>query len=298
MGNKNKDDSEWSIAYTLGLISSGILVKAYFPMEFGHEISLKPIFLAFAGICVGYGTRLSNGCTSGHGLCGLSRLSYRSFVAVVTFMTTGFITAFISRNVISSEYLFVHTKNNNFYSLFPNMHIYSFIITSILMKRNIPLIYRKENLTIKNVTNLLVSYVSGFLFGLGLSLGGMIDTSRVLGFLNVMGENGWDYTLTGVLGCGVCLNLFAFTSLQKQSSVPILDDKKVTFASRIKIGLVEGNKEIDMKLIIGSAIFGIGWGLAGICPGPAVVMFGANIASMNIFIPSMLGGIVLHSIMH
>lgn len=64
------------------------------------ELSASPIILIIAGLLVGFGTRLGSGCTSGHGICGISRLSKRSMIATLTFMLTGFVTVFITRHVI------------------------------------------------------------------------------------------------------------------------------------------------------------------------------------------------------
>lgn len=86
----------WFLA---GLVLAGLLLRLLRPQSFSTT-AVGPIASIAAGLLVGYGTRLANGCTSGHGVCGLSRLSMRSLAATVTFMATGAITVFIVRHVV------------------------------------------------------------------------------------------------------------------------------------------------------------------------------------------------------
>jgi uncharacterized membrane protein YedE/YeeE len=89
-------DRAWRVAFLLGLVAAGALAAAVAP----HAIGASPrsyVVLAIAGLLVGYGTQLGNGCTSGHGICGLARGSTRSLVAVVTFMAVAAVTATLAR---------------------------------------------------------------------------------------------------------------------------------------------------------------------------------------------------------
>lgn len=88
-------DRSWRIAFLSGLLGSGVVAAWLAPAAVGPAVR-SPVLVAVAGVLVGIGTRLGRGCTSGHGVCGLSRLSVRSFVAVVTFMVTGGVTAWIA----------------------------------------------------------------------------------------------------------------------------------------------------------------------------------------------------------
>ncbi|BAU62929.1 hypothetical protein STA3757_02800 [Stanieria sp. NIES-3757] len=103
----------------------------------------------------------------------------------------------------------------------------------------------------------LIALLSGLLFGLGLSVSQMIDRDRVLGFLDVQGN--WDPTLLFVLGGAVGVTIIAFRFVLRLPQ-PIFGDKFY----------LPTKKEIDRPLIIGAAIFGIGWGIAGYCPGPGI----------------------------
>jgi uncharacterized protein len=88
-------DRRWRIAFLAGLLFTGAIAAWLAPTSVGASIR-SPVMVIIAGLLVGYGTRWGSGCTSGHGVCGLSRLSTRSMIAVVTFMTTGALTAWIA----------------------------------------------------------------------------------------------------------------------------------------------------------------------------------------------------------
>ena len=87
-------ESAWRIAFLLGLLLSPTLYKMIFVIP-DPVVIHQPLLLTLAGFLVGIGTNLASGCTSGHGICGLARLSWRSIVAVVIFMTTAMITVFL-----------------------------------------------------------------------------------------------------------------------------------------------------------------------------------------------------------
>jgi len=100
MLRRGTSDRAFRIWFLAGLLISGVLVKATFPAAFVTTWSATLPVVLVAGLLVGVGTQLGNGCTSGHGVCGISRRSVRSLVATVTFMLTGFATVFILRHLI------------------------------------------------------------------------------------------------------------------------------------------------------------------------------------------------------
>lgn len=93
-------DRSWKFAFLAGLVLAGSVAAAVSPSAFAFEIERSLPALAAAGLLVGYGTRLGGGCTSGHGVCGNSRLSLRSMVATMTFIGTGALTVFLINHVI------------------------------------------------------------------------------------------------------------------------------------------------------------------------------------------------------
>ncbi len=94
-------EASWRLAFIIGLLAGGVLLYMFRPQSFegASAQSMSPLLVALAGLLVGIGTTLGNGCTSGHGVCGVSRLSKRSIVATCVFMATGMIVTFIVRRL-------------------------------------------------------------------------------------------------------------------------------------------------------------------------------------------------------
>lgn len=90
-------DRIWRLAFVLGVVAGGGIVLAVAPQQFGPPPSSNPAVLVAAGLLVGIGTRMGRGCTSGHGVCGISRLSGRSIVATLTFTVSGMVTVAVAR---------------------------------------------------------------------------------------------------------------------------------------------------------------------------------------------------------
>jgi uncharacterized membrane protein YedE/YeeE len=93
-------DRKWRLAIILGLMSGSALVYLVNPNLFNYNFDSSYLMMAIAGLLVGFGTQLGSGCTSGHGICGLPRLSMRSIVAVGTFMFTGIVTVYIVKHIL------------------------------------------------------------------------------------------------------------------------------------------------------------------------------------------------------
>lgn len=91
----------WKIAFILGLVLGGTLTYTWLDFSFPLRTHFPTWALVLAGLFVGYGTQLGNGCTSGHGICGISRFSKRSIIATLTFMVTAIVTVFISRHLLN-----------------------------------------------------------------------------------------------------------------------------------------------------------------------------------------------------
>jgi uncharacterized protein len=124
-------------------------------------------------------------------------------------------------------------------------------------------------------------FLSGLVFGLGLILAGMTEPLKVKGFLDIAGA--WDPSLVLVMGGAIAVGAVAF-SLARQR-------KKSWTGAPMEI---PNDQTIDKRLVIGGTLFGIGWGIAGFCPGPALVALGSGSASAAIFVVAMLVGMVVH----
>lgn len=93
------EERSWRGMFIAGLLLGGVAVYLIAPELFGAPLERSTAAVIVAGLLVGYGTRLSSGCTSGHGICGVSRFSIRSIVAVLTFVATGVVTVYVIQNV-------------------------------------------------------------------------------------------------------------------------------------------------------------------------------------------------------
>jgi len=101
-GRGHKGDGAYRAAFLVGMLAAGLVLRALRPASFVDTPASLPIVVV-AGLLVGFGTRLGNGCTSGHGVCGLSRLSKRSLVATMTFMATAGATVFVVHHVLGGS---------------------------------------------------------------------------------------------------------------------------------------------------------------------------------------------------
>ncbi|MGK7943960.1 MAG: YeeE/YedE family protein [Microcystaceae cyanobacterium] len=97
---KFKPEENWRWLFIIGMLVGGFLYEYLLPTTPTPSSSLAPISMIIGGFLVGVGTRMGNGCTSGHGVCGLGRLSFRSLMAVITFMITAILTVFLTRHVL------------------------------------------------------------------------------------------------------------------------------------------------------------------------------------------------------
>ena len=129
----------------------------------------------------------------------------------------------------------------------------------------------------------LVSLATGVLFGAGLFLSDMVNPARVQAFLDLAGE--WDPSLAWVMGGAVIPMAIAYFISRRMGS-PLLD----------KSFFIPENRVLDWQLILGAALFGIGWGLGGFCPGPALAGLVMGLWQPWLFVAAMLAGMVLHRI--
>jgi uncharacterized membrane protein YedE/YeeE len=133
------------------------------------------------------------------------------------------------------------------------------------------------------VKALAAAGAAGFVFGIGLWISGMANPRKVIGFLDVTGA--WDASLAFVMAGAVAVTLIAFRWVLKRGK-PLLES---SFQLPTK-------KDIDAPLVAGAAIFGIGWGIAGYCPGPAITALTTLAWETVVFVAAMIAGGVLHKL--
>lgn len=130
----------------------------------------------------------------------------------------------------------------------------------------------------------LVEFVVGMLFGLGLLLSGMTDPGKIIGFLDIFGN--WDPSLAFVMAGAIAVGFFAFGIAKKRTTTILGGALRLPTASHI-----------DKRLVIGSTVFGVGWGLAGFCPGPALVSMASGQIQAVWFVAAMIAGMLVFELL-
>ena len=126
-----------------------------------------------------------------------------------------------------------------------------------------------------------IALLSGLVFGIGLIVSGMTDPAKIKGFLDLAGA--WDPSLAFVMAGAIVLAAVAFARARRH--------KRSWVGAPIEI---PSDRTIDRRLVAGGVLFGVGWGIGGFCPGPALVALGSGMGSAGIFVAAMLIGMVLH----
>lgn len=130
--------------------------------------------------------------------------------------------------------------------------------------------------------NALAAFTAGLVFGVGLIVSGMTDPAKVIGFLDIAGS--WDPSLAFVMAGAIFVGFFAF----------LLAGKRATTLLGGALQLPQA-RDIDARLVGGAVVFGVGWGLAGFCPGPALVAFGGGHDKAAVFVVAMLAGMMIYA---
>jgi len=219
---------------------------------------------------------MSNGCTSGHMLCGLPRLSGRSTVAVSIFFPVAVITHHLVHPSLRTEACPSHLPC--YIPIYPSPIATASLLVlaalSILSARTIPnviasaLPFPKENngkaqhATPLSAPRIATQFFSGHLFALGLQISQMSHPAKVASFLSFPAMQHWDPSLALVILFGVLPNLVEI-QMRGLTSPP-------EFASHFSLP-TKTMVDIDVKFVLGAMAFGVGWGLSGTCPGPAVL---------------------------
>lgn len=261
----------WRGAFVGGLVAGGAFTHLLLN-ESVPEIPLDYISLIAGGMLVGFGTRLGNGCTSGHGVCGLSRFSGRSLAATLTFMTTGVISAIVAPALSPTSKLLLACSGVTTAALM------------LLRSRS----HSSPSGAVDTVPTMhaISTGVSGLVFGSGLALSGMTNPAKVASFLKI--NEAWDPSLMFVMGAAVVLGSLTFNYILPKNTKDNVD-RIPLFARK---WYVVSRSDIDLRLIAGAAMFGAGWGLAGMCPGPALVVSPHSTKGV-VFAGSMLSSMAL-----
>jgi sulfur dioxygenase len=278
----------WRYTFVSGIFLTTIMATLIFPDMAGEfSAASPPAYLAvIGGLLVGAGTTLGNGCTSGHGVCGLGRLSVRSFAAVGTFFPVAIITATIAEPLFPSGDDVKTTAVTTLVGpavaiLFVGMSVALYLLNANQVEKDVSV-----------AKSLLPAAVSSVLFTCGLLISGMANPAVVRDFLNVRNfdtawNTTWNGTLAFVMGGAVLVSLVGYQYKKRKPT----DHKPLLCATdepcECSFNSVPNGGKPDSRLIAGATLFGIGWGLTGICPGPALVggALGAP-STVGLFLPA------------
>ena len=271
----------WKLIFVASFISAVNLYVLLVDRNALQDVSklrqLSTFEYLLAGVLVGFGTKLGNGCTSGHGICGLARFSRRSFAAVATFMAFGMATAsLVSTAVVRtlsmnldiefSQRRIKNTKDDLFFGVVVGA------VVALWVAGSMP------------STKAVGATLSGALFAVGLVVSQMVLPSKVLGFLDLTGisSGNYDPSLMFVMGGGLLISILGYQyKRHKCDCKPLMTDAYA----------IPTNTVIDMPLLLGACSFGAGWGLAGFCPGPALAQAAVgNSPILFLWMPAFLGG--------
>ena len=217
------------------------------------------------GLVAGFGTACGSGCTSGHGICGLGRLSPRSLVAVLTFCATAAVSATTTIALVDGGCSGLKIAPLALPADYQSLLLGALAPVALV----VALFGFTAAFPTARLLHSLLALAIGLASGVGLVLGGMLNQHKVRGFLNVLGT--WDPSLACVMGSGAAISLAAHQAAKARAG-PLLADK-FSYPVACEFG-TDGKRAarlLDTKLLCGSVLFGIGWGALGICPGPSIV---------------------------
>jgi len=230
---------------------------------------IPPIIIG--GFLVGVGTQLGSGCTAGHGICGMALMRNRSIFATFTFIVFGMITA----------------MSTNVYAGFPEWHntlrktpcgwLFAICLVGVIVINVFArfCMYTEAGaLSEGHATHVLAfrtisEFLLGLAFAIGLVITNMTEPSAVMAFLDL---RYWNPALLFLMGAAILIAGISF-HITNGYGRPLLDFQLHVPAA----------KDLDGKLIFGAMLFGVGWGLCGICPAPALVNLGSSVAGYKPF---------------
>mmetsp|Transcript_1583 Transcript_1583/g.4284 ORF Transcript_1583/g.4284 Transcript_1583/m.4284 type:complete len:360 (+) Transcript_1583:91-1170(+) len=240
------------------------------------------------GFLVGVGTKIGNGCTTGHGICGMGRLSPRSLASVVTFTGSSIITTYMLSPVRSWSAMTEFLRRDSLPVVSPLASaLVMGALTLIAMARPVQKVEEEDSRKSWGAA------LSGMVFAAGLAVSGMTKKSKVHDFLcfSSVVTGKFDPTLVAVLGSGIVSSWASYQFISGYSSFPSCAYESPTALPKGSKFGIPTSRVIDSRLIVGAMTFGIGWGVTGICPGPGLYAACAGIVDAIVgWIPSFLVG--------
>lgn len=278
-----------SLSIMTGLFLSSAFIRKFLP-SFAPEVvqlssGLFPTRYLVAGLLVGLGTSAGCGCTSGHMLIGLSRLRWRSFIATCTFFLSAVITTAITVHhaTITPSGLPNYKYDASFSNFMNNKiplltlvilgQVWSYVI---LPKLGLWLKSRKSRAG-DNVVRAIAGLSSGFLFGTGLFVAGMTDPAKIVGFLSFWRPSSFDPSLALIPLFCIIPNIFLWRKWLPQTKAEAVASVAKDTGTSVNKPLFEPEYDLNFSsqtspsFLLGNVIFGVGWALVGVCPGPGIL---------------------------
>ncbi|KAL2004893.1 hypothetical protein VTN00DRAFT_3166 [Thermoascus crustaceus] len=221
------------------------------------------------GLLVGWGTKNGRGCTSGHMLCGLSRLSPRSLIATCLFFATALLTA----NFVGGKDLIPPCADGIpcYTPTYPSTAELTFMASATALATFTNHVLIPRLLTRSEKSRALFSYLAGIQFGLGLLIAGMADPAKVIRFFAWMIDlSRFDPSLALIILFGIGPSLLSYLSAKPGQPANKGGKEKPTLSESWSLPTATV-ADIDWRYVAGAVAFGLGWGLSGVCPGPAVL---------------------------
>lgn len=259
------------VLFVAGLIAGGVLFSQIMPASFSGAFVGGWARIVGAGLLVGFGSNMANGCTSGHGICGLARLSKRSIVNVITFMISAMSTAAVA----GTANLYRSVESTWLQSSAPPLNVSQAVI-GLMIVALVPLlltVFSRGRSFLRDAASKFIYFFFGAAFAYGLALAQMTRSQKVVSFLDVTSPL-WDPSLLFVFLGALPVAFLGFQWITRARKQPLLCETPSLPTSTA----------ITKNLVAGGALFGIGWGLEGYCPGPALVNLGANYLDPRIWI--------------
>lgn len=285
-GIVNGEAGAWRPTFLTGMLVGGVLLSIMLPTAFE---TLPATFsvgrAALGGLLVGLGSAFGNGCTSGHGICGNARLSIRSLVYTLTFMAAGVAAATLTG---SAEAAGIATSVSAAYQGATSAEVQTAALAAAGSMAGLATLaaFAKGSKSPSSF-ELPAELLCGLTFALGLGISGMTLPTKVIGFLSALSPS-WDLSLMFVMASAVGLGLVGYQGVQRFNllSKPLTCDK---FS-------IPSSKVIDSRLLMGGLMFGAGWGVSGICPGPGLVNLAAMTPQIAAYVVAMLAGLKLEGV--
>ncbi|KMP07030.1 YeeE/YedE family protein integral membrane protein [Coccidioides immitis RMSCC 2394] len=260
-----------NIPIVLGIASSIVPVSliapsflpSYPPLPAGLGAALG---IAGTGFLVGWGTKNDNGCTSGHMLCGISRLSPRSIIATGIFFVTALITA---NSAVGAPIPACPGGQPCYTPSYPSNHDLGFISAAVITSQIVNSIIVPRFLRRDEKSAAIYSYIAGLQFGLGLLISGLANPAKVLGFFSWRDLSRFDPSLGLVMLFAVIPGILSYIRMKREYGNE-KGKKPPTLTEYFQLP-TKTVKDIDWRFVLGAMSFGVGWGLSGVCPGPGLL---------------------------